>query len=117
MCSELKGPSVPALVMTERGWGTDMTKYIKKPVAIEAVKYEAWMQSEDDLPIGVVIQFWPESKHGPGDYPTINTLEGPHMVDDGDYVITGVKGERYPCKPNIFKMTYYTEQEYAELGL
>lgn len=34
------------------------------------------------------------------------TLEGPHMVDIGDYVIRGVKGEFYACKPDIFWMTY-----------
>ncbi|WP_371378858.1 hypothetical protein [Sporomusa aerivorans] len=38
--------------------------------------------------------------------PFINTLEGPHEVSPGDYIITGVKGERYPCKPDIFHMTY-----------
>lgn len=35
----------------------------------------------------------------------IDTLEG-HIVCPGDWIITGVKGERYPCKPDIFKMTY-----------
>ena len=83
-----------------------MTKYRKKPVVIEAVQYTNDMRVNDELPDGVVIQYWPESKHGPGDYPTINTLEGPHMVDDGDYVITGVQGEKYPCKPDIFEATY-----------
>jgi hypothetical protein len=36
----------------------------------------------------------------------IDTLEGGHIVCPGDYVITGVKGERYPCKPDIFEATY-----------
>jgi hypothetical protein len=36
----------------------------------------------------------------------INTLEGGHIVCPGDWIITGVKGEHYPCKPDIFKMTY-----------
>jgi hypothetical protein len=36
----------------------------------------------------------------------IDTLEGGHIVCPGDYVITGVKGERYPCKPDIFEQTY-----------
>lgn len=36
----------------------------------------------------------------------IATLEGSHKVSNGDYVIKGVKGEFYPCKPDIFKMTY-----------
>lgn len=37
---------------------------------------------------------------------TIETLEGPHVVTPGDWIITGVKGERYPCKPDIFEATY-----------
>lgn len=41
------------------------------------------------------------SKHG-----WIDTLEGGHVVCPGDWVITGVKGEHYPCKPDIFTATY-----------
>lgn len=36
----------------------------------------------------------------------INTLEGGHIVCPGDFIITGVKGEVYPCKPDIFRATY-----------
>lgn len=36
----------------------------------------------------------------------IRTLEGHHEVSPGDWIITGVKGERYPCKPDIFELTY-----------
>lgn len=36
----------------------------------------------------------------------IDTLEAGHNVCPGDWIITGVKGERYPCKPDIFEMTY-----------
>jgi hypothetical protein len=39
-----------------------------------------------------------------GEY--INTLEGPMVASDGDYIIEGVKGEQYPCKPDIFLATY-----------
>jgi hypothetical protein len=38
----------------------------------------------------------------------IDTLEGGHIVCPGDYVITGVQGEHYPCKPGIFAQTYDT---------
>lgn len=38
----------------------------------------------------------------------IDTLEGGHIVCPGDWVITGIKGERYPCKPDIFEATYET---------
>ena len=37
---------------------------------------------------------------------TISTLEGEMTASPGDYIITGVKGERYPCKPDIFEATY-----------
>ena len=36
----------------------------------------------------------------------IHTLEGNHIASIGDYIITGLKGEKYPCKPDIFMMTY-----------
>lgn len=36
----------------------------------------------------------------------IRTLEGDHIVSDGDWIITGAKGEKYPCKPDIFALTY-----------
>lgn len=36
----------------------------------------------------------------------IDTMEGGHIVCPGDWVITGVQGERYPCKPSIFEATY-----------
>lgn len=45
------------------------------------------------------------SKENQGKY-VIDTLEGVHDVTDGDWIITGVKGESYPCKPDIFEMTY-----------
>jgi hypothetical protein len=40
------------------------------------------------------------------DHGWIDTLEGGHIVCPGDWVITGVKGENYPCKPDIFAATY-----------
>lgn len=36
----------------------------------------------------------------------IRTLEGTHRADNGDWIITGIKGEQYPCKPDIFAATY-----------
>jgi len=43
-----------------------------------------------------------------GDYLYIGTLEGPHRADPGDWIIRGIKGELYPCKPDIFAATYET---------
>ena len=42
------------------------------------------------------------------DHGWIDTLEGGHTVCPGDWIITGVQGERYPCKPDIFVLTYET---------
>ena len=39
-------------------------------------------------------------------FPTIKTLEGLMRIDKGDYIIKGIKGEFYPCKPDIFKESY-----------
>ena len=41
----------------------------------------------------------------------IDTLEGGHIVCPGDFIITGVKGEKYPCKPDIFEATYEKVEE------
>ncbi len=76
-----------------------MTAYRKKPVVIEAEQWLGWENHEDgDLGVSVSND---DSTTG-----IIDTLEGPHIVTKGDWIITGVKGERYPCKPDIFEMTY-----------
>ncbi|MCP4267423.1 MAG: hypothetical protein GY777_17975 [Candidatus Brocadiaceae bacterium] len=87
-----------------------MAKFIKKPVAIEALKFtgENWGDVEAFVPVG---------KYNDDGTFQIVTLEGEHKCSIGDYIIKGVKGEFYPCKPDIFEQTYYTDQEYAELGL
>jgi len=77
-------------------------KYRKKPVVIEA---EQFCPEQMDWPQGVETA----SEKQVEDYGwsfVINTLEGPHVVTAGDWIITGVKGERYPCKPDIFDATY-----------
>lgn len=81
---------------------TTPKQYRKKPVVIEAVQYFDSLRYSDQLPEGVVIKNWAEH----GDLPTIETLEGDHIVKHGDYIITGVQGEKYPCKPDIFEATY-----------
>ena len=75
-------------------------KFTKKPVTIEATQ---WFE-DGDHPAVVM-------KTGPGRYaddgvPWIETLEGGHIVTPGDWIITGVKGEHYPCKQDIFELTY-----------
>ncbi|CAK7024401.1 hypothetical protein [Phascolarctobacterium sp.] len=47
----------------------------------------------------------------------IQTLEGPMKAAPGDWIITGIRGEKYPCKPDIFDRTYEPAQEDEELTL
>ncbi len=96
-----------------------MTKFVKKPIVIEATQ---WLKNGDHPEDGCkgegkVVRYYrtPECDgktkcehcgvimhlHG-----WIDTLEGGHVVCPGDWIITGIKGERYPCKPDIFEMTY-----------
>ena len=75
-------------------------KYRKKPVVIEATQ---WFKHGDHP----MVEFnSPDSKTG-----WIATLEGGHIVSPGDYIIKGVKGEHYPCKPDIFHATYEKVEE------
>jgi hypothetical protein len=74
-----------------------MATYRKRPVVVGAVQYRVG----GVLPEGVRIV-----DHMGVEFAVIDTLEGQMTVSDGDYVITGVKGERYPCKPDIFAATY-----------
>ena len=92
-----------------------MGKYRKKPVVIEAYqwfkvsKYVEGVERDVDYfrhpnikgeikcrECGIIMH-----EHG-----YIDTLEGGHRVCPKDWIITGVKGEKYPCKPDIFEATY-----------
>ena len=70
-----------------------MAKFRKKPVVIEATQ---WFKDGDHSEVKLVHK---------GEY-AIKTLEGYMQVTEGDWIITGVKGEHYPCKPDIFELTY-----------
>lgn len=76
-------------------------KFRKKPVVIDAIQWTGKNYQE-------MLDFF-------GDFDDhnmlkgnlfINTLEGQHKADKGDWIIKGVKGEFYPCKPDIFEQTY-----------
>lgn len=78
-----------------------MAKYTKKPVTIEAIQWTGDNEYE-------LMEFVGDSLK-PADHPDyleIHTLEGVMTADLGDWVIRGVKGEFYPCKPDIFEQTY-----------
>lgn len=92
-----------------------MTRYRKKPVVIEATQ---WFKMGDHP--AVSLDKHPRKYSGDAcqwcrnvlaAHGWIETLEGGHIVCPGDWIITGVKGEHYPCKPDIFAATY--EQEPA----
>ena len=116
-----------------------MARYRKKPVVIEATQWfkngdhphdNAWEMFDypggcSRLRVvreGAVVRYFrhpalggetgckhcadPMHAHG-----WIDTLEGGHIVCPGDWIITGVKGEHYPCKPDIFDATYEREPE------
>jgi hypothetical protein len=106
-----------------------MTKYRKKPVVIEAAQ---WFSNGDHpsdaselltyegtefLSEGKIVRWYrhPDISGVVGcrhcgvqmyDHGWIDTLEGGHIVCPGDWIITGVQGEHYPCKPDIFAATY-----------
>ena len=94
--------------------------YRKRPVVIKAFKYDGDLMDKDGnyyVPQWAVEAY----KNGTlfygcgvgGDELFINTLEGVHYVSVGDYIIRGVAGEMYPCKPDIFEQTY---EEAGEQG-
>jgi hypothetical protein len=85
-------------------------KFRKKPVVIDAMQFlgpqvdhVGYMQIFDD---------WIVANQGEricryvGDTMVIPTLEGDHVANVGDWIIRGIKGELYPCKPDIFERTY-----------
>jgi hypothetical protein len=86
----------------------------KKPVVIEAFKLGTdampdWFS--DAITTMKVITYPNKQDHcNPFEpnlsHAAITTLEGIHRADLGDFIIKGVKGELYPCKPDIFEMTY-----------
>jgi hypothetical protein len=84
-------------------------KFRKRPVVIEA---EQWFPGKNiegvrEVDIGNTIG-WITGKCIKG---FISTLEGEMMAEPGDWIITGIKGERYPCKPDIFEQTYEKVEE------
>jgi hypothetical protein len=99
-----------------------MAKYRKKPVIVEAALYQPGMEDgvepyyyDDSGPLSAA---WAASGFGLGPngevynedgavyVPFIKTREGSHYITPGDYIITGIQGERYPCKPDIFEASY-----------
>ncbi len=103
-------------------------QYKKKPIVIEATQ---WFKNGDH-PLdmggdteGELVRYYrhPEvsgksickhCKMTMHDHGWIDTLEGDHTVCPGDFIITGIQGEHYPCKPDIFVATYNGVESNAE---
>lgn len=90
-------------------------KFRKRPVEIEAIQFTGHNGSElRDWSAGVVVPS-PVLEPGPdnpsGAYVQIVTLEGTMIGNVGDWIIRGVRGEFYPCKPDIFEVTYEAVRE------
>lgn len=95
-----------------------MAKFRKRPVVIEAEQFQTCCM----WPEGVYVARCQhntarDAMHGrsywPVGTPVIETLEGTMLVSDGDWIITGVNGEKYPCKPDVFAKTYEPVDEEA----
>ena len=90
-----------------------MARFRKKPVEVEAAQ---WFQPGDHPAVYACAapyrrigdsQLCEACHHRVVAHGLVDTLEGSrHRVCPGDWIITGVKGEHYPCKPDIFKVTY-----------
>lgn len=86
-----------------------MGKYRKKPVVIEAVqlRWDTWNEMCDFAEVGKLTDGKPQGvQDGEKIGLDIPTLEGLMRANEGDYIIRGIQGELYPCKPDIFKETY-----------
>jgi hypothetical protein len=81
-----------------------MAKYRKKPVVIEA--WQLTLENSEDLMAMVGGRHWSRPPLRQVTGLIVPTLEGEHQASFGDFIIRGVKGEFYPCKPDIFAATY-----------
>jgi hypothetical protein len=99
-----------------------MPKFRKKPVEIEAFQmtlekrwdnsdwpnwlHEAWNREPSEGAVWIDLDAPVEEGRKSANELVCGTLEGVHRISFGDWIIQGVKGELYPCKPDIFEATY-----------
>lgn len=81
-------------------------KYRKKPIVVEAIRWTGKNQTEIDKFCGMKV-VWSKNKKTF----LVLTLEGTKLATMGDYIIKGVNGEFYPCKPDVFAKTYERVEE------
>ena len=88
-----------------------MAKFRKKPVVVEAEQFTAGLPGQPGGIVERVVNFGVPKADGDlvasafDNKHWVQTLEGPLIVSNGDWIICGVKGEFYPCKPDIFAAT------------
>lgn len=85
-------------------------KFRKKPVVIEAVQFTGENDAEVFLFLGFSKTYF-SGEPGPSQKIEIRTLEGVLTASRGDWIIKGIRGEFYPCKPDIFEATYERAEE------
>ena len=88
-----------------------MPKYRKKPIVIEAIQWvgntnEVKNFCGDKCSYSIYDSAWRVGKGVPHEELVIHTLEGDMKASRNDYIIKGVNGEFYPCKPDVFEKTY-----------
>lgn len=99
-----------------------MNRYVKKPIAIEAVKWKGFNNDEikdfagDSVKIEVIREGDADNGISPSVDCSIETLEGVMKANVGDYIIKGVNGEFYPCKQDIFEKTYDKADDSSVMG-
>ena len=100
-----------------------MSKYMKKPIVIEAIQWtkendvelEHWLSKEKSVELEIDDHLYVAGVGTP--YISkiqIKTLEGTMEASYGDYIIKGINGEIYPCKPDIFEKTYEQPKQYVD---
>ena len=98
-------------------------KYRKKPVVVEVMQWNGNNIDEIRKFVGdclieeyINVNYECNLKRMILHHIEIETLEGNHIADIGDYIIKGVNGEFYPCKPDIFEKTYEVVEDDYEWG-
>ena len=79
----------------EHGTMAEMARYLKKPIVVDAVQ---WFKHGDHPAV--------IAKSASDAFGYVDTPEGRLKVEAGDWIITGIAGENYPCKPDIFAKLY-----------
>jgi hypothetical protein len=83
-----------------------MPFFTKKPVTVEAREFDGSPSSADAILRWIAINGGMAGLSAEKGKLSIETLEGLHLASPGDWIIKGIAGEFYPCKPRIFEKTY-----------